>query len=124
MGRNFIILSRFVDRDMLMRYHWGLGIGHSYSHMAVSPDSRSCSTLRQPCSGRDGTEDYRFCTDEGEDLNVTGMQIEQDSEFEFEPEDYEPSIESQSDVESSILGDNVDMYGPHGLDALDEYFEF
>ena len=23
---------RFVDRDMLMRYHWGLGVGHIYSH--------------------------------------------------------------------------------------------
>lgn len=24
--------NRFVDRDMLMRYHWGLGVGHVYSH--------------------------------------------------------------------------------------------
>ena len=23
---------RFVDRDMFMRYEWGLGIGHTYSH--------------------------------------------------------------------------------------------
>jgi hypothetical protein len=23
---------RFVDRDMLMRYHWGLAVGHVYSH--------------------------------------------------------------------------------------------
>jgi hypothetical protein len=22
----------FVDRDMMMRYHWGSGIGHVYSH--------------------------------------------------------------------------------------------
>ncbi|KAJ3531757.1 hypothetical protein NMY22_g8020 [Coprinellus aureogranulatus] len=26
------MVNRFVDRDMLMRYHWGLGIGHLYSH--------------------------------------------------------------------------------------------
>lgn len=25
-------LPRFVDRDMLMRYHWGLSVGHVYSH--------------------------------------------------------------------------------------------
>ncbi|RXW14335.1 hypothetical protein EST38_g11521 [Candolleomyces aberdarensis] len=25
-------VNRFVDRDMLMRYHWGLGVGHRYSH--------------------------------------------------------------------------------------------
>lgn len=23
---------RFADRDIVMRYHWGLGIGHTYSH--------------------------------------------------------------------------------------------
>jgi hypothetical protein len=26
------IATSFVDRDMLMRYHWGLGVGHTYSH--------------------------------------------------------------------------------------------
>ncbi|RXW14870.1 hypothetical protein EST38_g10985 [Candolleomyces aberdarensis] len=25
-------INRFVDRDMIMRYHWGLGVGHRYSH--------------------------------------------------------------------------------------------
>jgi hypothetical protein len=26
---------RFADRDMLMRFHWGKGIGHNYAHGAV-----------------------------------------------------------------------------------------
>lgn len=26
------VSGRFVDRDMLMRFYWGLGIGHVYSH--------------------------------------------------------------------------------------------
>jgi hypothetical protein len=25
----------FVDRDMMMRYHWGLGVGHLYSHQPI-----------------------------------------------------------------------------------------
>lgn len=25
-------IIRFADRDMVMRYHWGLGIGHTLSH--------------------------------------------------------------------------------------------
>jgi|SRR5882757_3617592 len=29
--------DRFADRDMLMRYHWGLGIGHVYAHEAKLP---------------------------------------------------------------------------------------
>jgi len=35
---------RFSDRDQLMRYHWGLAIGHLYSHpstpTSASPDER------------------------------------------------------------------------------------
>jgi hypothetical protein len=27
-----IHFARFVDRDMVMRYHWGLAIGHTYTH--------------------------------------------------------------------------------------------
>lgn len=27
---------RFVDRDMLMRFHFGLGVGHTYSHYRTS----------------------------------------------------------------------------------------
>ena len=27
-----IMVSSFVDRDMVMRYHWGLGVGHTYAY--------------------------------------------------------------------------------------------
>ena len=27
-----LIISSFVDRDMVMRYHWGLGVGHTHAH--------------------------------------------------------------------------------------------
>jgi hypothetical protein len=30
---------RFADRDMVMRYHWGLAIGHTYTHAAASDGS-------------------------------------------------------------------------------------
>lgn len=33
------LLARFVDRDMLMRYHWGLGIGHKYSWEGSAAES-------------------------------------------------------------------------------------
>lgn len=29
---------RFVDRDMLMRYQWGLGVGHLYAHNSYPPN--------------------------------------------------------------------------------------
>src|ERR1700722_2291156 len=28
----FTRFCRFVDRDMMMRYHWGLAVGHTYGH--------------------------------------------------------------------------------------------
>ena len=29
-GLKFVL--SFADRDMMMRYHWGLGVGHTYAH--------------------------------------------------------------------------------------------
>lgn len=31
LSNNFLILFRFVDRDMAIRYHWGHGVGHTYA---------------------------------------------------------------------------------------------
>ncbi|KAG1746305.1 hypothetical protein EDD22DRAFT_761186, partial [Suillus occidentalis] len=30
--RTTISIGAFVDRDMFMRYQWGLGVGHTYAH--------------------------------------------------------------------------------------------
>lgn len=40
------ISARFVDRDMIMRYHWGKGIGHKYAWEgeAVLHDPSAIST--------------------------------------------------------------------------------
>ena len=32
LGSQLVNDCRFVDRDMLMQYFWGLGVGHQYSH--------------------------------------------------------------------------------------------
>ena len=37
-------IHRFVDRDMVMRYHWGLGVGHVYSHHSGSGSYSSATT--------------------------------------------------------------------------------
>lgn len=33
-----MVLLRFVDRDMILRYHWGHGVGHTYAYPEVSAD--------------------------------------------------------------------------------------
>lgn len=47
--------SRFVDRDMIMRYHWGLGVGHVYAHdqtpsraVTIFSESESNTDLNRP----------------------------------------------------------------------------
>ena len=41
---------RFVDRDMLMRYHFGLGVGHIYSrHSAAGGSDHSPGDSTQEC---------------------------------------------------------------------------
>ncbi|KAI0309335.1 hypothetical protein OF83DRAFT_1072198, partial [Amylostereum chailletii] len=38
---NEYYVGRFVDRDMLMRHHWGAGVGHTYSHSSSRPSSKA-----------------------------------------------------------------------------------
>ena len=40
------VVSRFADRDMLMRYHWGLGVGHVYAHESTTESVKE--TLQAP----------------------------------------------------------------------------
>ncbi|KAH7917303.1 hypothetical protein BV22DRAFT_1135525 [Leucogyrophana mollusca] len=49
----------FVDRDMFMRYHWGMGIGHTHTHdadqTAGTPPPEASPTEVDPSHARDGT---------------------------------------------------------------------
>ncbi|KIJ64394.1 hypothetical protein HYDPIDRAFT_90003, partial [Hydnomerulius pinastri MD-312] len=44
-------VNRFVDRDMLLRYHWGHGVGHVYSHVPrAGTDRDGCVPTPSPFS--------------------------------------------------------------------------
>ena len=98
---NSIILSSFVDRDMLMRYHWGLGIGHQYAHTTASVNSQSFSPSPSHSNGS-AMEDYRNLTDEVNEGDHSA--VEQDLEAEAEPDS---GLDEKSDSESA-LGDHAD----------------
>lgn len=40
-----LLVSRFVDRDMLMRYHFGLGVGHTYATPPESTNKNGTTTI-------------------------------------------------------------------------------
>jgi hypothetical protein len=41
------IVVRFVDRDMMMRFFWGLGVGHVYAHAKCTTTVQS-SAVEEP----------------------------------------------------------------------------
>jgi hypothetical protein len=54
-GINFRAAPRFVDRDMVMRFHWGLAAGHVYTHPVrnISQTQPSVSTTHDEDTIRD-----------------------------------------------------------------------
>ncbi|KAF8440782.1 hypothetical protein L210DRAFT_3399735, partial [Boletus edulis BED1] len=44
----YYYINKFVDRNMLMRYHWGFGVGHTYSHVWGSDTNQAESTQANP----------------------------------------------------------------------------
>ena len=108
---------------MFMRYHWGLGIGHQYTHSTVSTDSQFHSASPKPCPTSHDIEISKYHFDdeikEGDDLADSTRTLELD----FEPESGES--DQSSDLES-VLGDHVDMYGcsPDMETSTAEYYEF
>jgi len=51
-------IHRFVDRDMVMRYHWGLGVGHVYSHHSGSGSYSTTNTEQSGIEDR-GSNDVQ-----------------------------------------------------------------
>ncbi|KAG2343737.1 hypothetical protein BDR05DRAFT_947857 [Suillus weaverae] len=95
---------RFVDRDMLMRFHFGLGVGHAYSH----------HRLTQPELHPEGSAAHAAFTHDVEDPGeMDGVGGEEDSEDDNEDD----STESGSDIErrfgssdESLLDQFNEMY--------------
>ena len=106
---------------MLMRYHWGFGIGHAYAHTVGSTNSQLRSSFpcsESPTSSKRGMDNYRLDVDD--EINDDGIADESEL-LEIEPDS--ESGESHSDS-GSALGDHADMYG-WGSDFHESgYYEF
>ena len=93
---NSTISFRFVDHDMLMRYHWGLGIGHTYSHDSPTNSvwfcTPQCSQLPHHVK-----QDYIDERNGGESIADASIQTESDSEPEFELEGCDSGSGSESE---------------------------
>jgi hypothetical protein len=99
---NAEFLYSFVDRDMLMRYEWGMGIGHTYSwknpmvqHHASDSDGAFADAeepddpTAEADSGSqpDGVEDVAtFCLGDRENEYLDDEEFDEDLPVESEEE--------------------------------------
>lgn len=128
-----IAIVRFVDRDMLMRYHWGLGIGHKYSwdsgSQAEDSEYPQPQPQPQPVSGLSSSEN-RMSQEEmpGSDHPENeSMQLQED--VDDDPELHEDKNTPEEDIlrdgmednENEDLGDDSDdLWTPGGEDDDDD----
>jgi hypothetical protein len=86
---------RFVDRDMLMRYHLGLGVGHIHSHPSEKeattqgdfPDSDNKGQSDQWVQLLNGDDDGEHGLEERENENLQTYSDEQDEDGEGDIDD-------------------------------------
>jgi hypothetical protein len=110
--------NRFVDRDMLMRYHWGLGVGHVYSHgqraFATSTTTSTEDVNRDSATEMHSTDEaipevHEEDHDGSSDAENPELGFD-DLEDDWIDEDSEGELESEVEEEEFILAMD-DMYG-------------
>lgn len=92
-----IILCRFVDRDMTMRFHPGLGVGHPTGSRLEMPSGSGFGdamevdiihpTIEQT-DGSDATTDSDYTTDSSEEESDSSRGYGPEPDSEEEPEIY------------------------------------
>ena len=96
----------FVDHDMVMRYHWGLGVGHAYTH----GQGISNEILQNQTSERD--EHDKQGNDQCEDVHYSILDLLENSEDEATLDQNVNNDGSNFGSESvdSSLDDNFEDY--------------
>ena len=84
---------RFVDRDMVMRYYWGLAVGHVYTH------STDDSNLTQDTLNDDAeTNDDLVLETDSSNVGLSAqLLVQEDSAWAGEGDDPEFSFENRED---------------------------
>lgn len=118
--------SRFVDRDMMMRHHWGLMPGHPYMHQKQTPVAHSGANLtsQERRSGDDHEAQYTDPGglvgggDETTYVEELGSDSDSDSDWEMGPDEG-----SESGEESSSSGGSGQESQGSDVDDDDDEWE-
>jgi hypothetical protein len=106
----------FVDRDMVMRYHYGLGVGHVYAQRQASGafNQSAADRLREHVeeSSRDFSDPE---TSEREGSNCGDLDLEEEEDEEDEEEGREDKEDEEEGGEDEDFEDEeilaMEMYG-------------
>jgi hypothetical protein len=99
------IFTRFVDRDMVMRYHWGLAIGHLCTHGQSAPVADPDLDMQVPDNAPP-----RIRPEDLEDVVASSCM----------DADLERAAEQTFSESNDVLEDHCDMeYGDHRPSAGD-----
>jgi hypothetical protein len=107
---------RFVDRDMVMRYYWGMGVGHAYSHEQTAFDPTASATTQIPDMTTHADSEAALeprapnqdCESDHEDPEL-GLDNREDDWT--DTEEYSEDELSRVEEEEELIIDMDDMYG-------------
>jgi hypothetical protein len=109
---------RFVDRDMVMRYHWGMGVGHVYSHgQAVVPNTSATTQIPNITTDANSVNEAALepqipnqdCESDGEDPELGFNNCEDD--WTDSEEDLEDELNRVEEDEDEQIFAMDDMFG-------------
>ena len=110
-----VAVCRFVDRDMMMRYHWGYGVGHSYT-FASDLGQENCQQLVDDNDGDIGNGEKTCDTAEADDGTSDGSDSSSWSDDGELQDENIADCDSNSDEESQYLIDAM-----YDSDSHEEY---
>ncbi|KAG2742745.1 hypothetical protein P692DRAFT_20879278 [Suillus brevipes Sb2] len=96
---NEYFVNRFVDRDMLMRFHFGLGVGHVYSH------HRNAQAMHQ------------------RDDSAVQCRVEESDEEDCQSRDENESMQDDEDDDDVQMMDPAEQWYGSSQESLVEQFE-
>lgn len=119
--------TRFVDRDMVMRFHWGLGIGHVYSH-ADSPNVSTVSGGEEEDEDHNSDKNVEVKTqsiidddedDDEENPEELGLEDREKEIWDDSDEGDEPGISNGEGYESSVGEEELELEATYSGDLND-----
>ncbi|KJA21107.1 hypothetical protein HYPSUDRAFT_141225, partial [Hypholoma sublateritium FD-334 SS-4] len=111
---NGYYVNRFADRDMVMRYHWGLGIGHTYSH---GPKNPSQENLAQSQSIEDSEAEEEAELLESDHSTTAGAEVDEEEPPES---DHPESAEAAAGIYVDDEHDDPGASQAYGSEPEDE----